>query len=142
MKLPGGCSAARRYHRGKWSMVKMLSLSFCVRNFLPGENPGQPFVHGTEEWQPSSGRRSGTPALGTITCISVPGASPAAEGARGQVGDPATPAQGSSWSTPCPRDSGAVCEASLATETWIRPPCRPCHPPPAGVGQRPTPRTG
>lgn len=34
MKLPEGCSAARRYHRGKWSMVKMLSLSSRVRNLL------------------------------------------------------------------------------------------------------------
>ena len=47
MKLPGGCSAARRYHRGKWSMVKILSLSFRVRNFLPEENGESPFAQGS-----------------------------------------------------------------------------------------------
>lgn len=47
MKLPGGCSAARRYHRGKWSMVKILSLSFRVRNFLPEENGESTFAQGS-----------------------------------------------------------------------------------------------
>lgn len=47
MKLPGGCSAARRYHRGKWSMVKILSLSFRVKNFLPEENGESPFAQGS-----------------------------------------------------------------------------------------------
>ena len=38
--LPGGCSAAWRYHRGKWSRVNMLSSSAGVRNLLQGERPG------------------------------------------------------------------------------------------------------
>lgn len=39
-KLPAGCSAAWRYHRGKWSMVNTLDLSSGVRNSLPGERFG------------------------------------------------------------------------------------------------------
>ena len=38
--LPGGCSAAWRYHRGQWSRVNMLSSSAGVRNLLRGERPG------------------------------------------------------------------------------------------------------
>lgn len=39
-KLPAGCSAAWRYHRGKWSMVNTLASSSGVRNFLQGERFG------------------------------------------------------------------------------------------------------
>lgn len=38
--LPGGCSAAWRYQRGKWSRVNMLSSSAGVRNLLQGKRPG------------------------------------------------------------------------------------------------------
>lgn len=39
-KLPAGCSAAWRYHRGKWSMVNTLASSSGVRNFLQRERFG------------------------------------------------------------------------------------------------------
>lgn len=39
-KLPAGCSAAWRYHRGKWSMLNTLALSSALRNFLQGERSG------------------------------------------------------------------------------------------------------
>lgn len=49
-------------------MVKILSLSFCVKNFLPGENPGQPFY---KVWRGSS------PPRGNAVGLLGLGASPA-----------------------------------------------------------------
>lgn len=51
-KLPAGCSAAWRYHRGKWSMVNTLALSSGVRNFLQGERFGSS-LHTWEHVYPS-----------------------------------------------------------------------------------------
>lgn len=68
--LPGGCSAAWRYHRGKWSRVNMLASSAGVRNCLQGESSSTSprsrrsffplFVHTMSSWL---GPGSGSPLL-------------------------------------------------------------------------------
>lgn len=82
-------------------MVKILSLSFRVRNFLPGENPGQPLY--TVGRSSSPPRGNAMVPLGLGTSPASPGASSAVEGARGSPGDGNTPAPGFLWSTPRPR---------------------------------------
>lgn len=116
-------------------MVKILSLSFPVRNFLPGENPGQPFVRGAEARQPSSGQHSGTPGLGTPPASHHLGLLLRRREPGGPRVTQPRHRQAPSRRTPRP---GAGCEASLATGTRL--PSRPA--PRAGCGSAADPRDG
>lgn len=106
-------------------MVKMLSLSFRVRNFLPRQNPGQPFVRGAEEQQPSPGLGT-SPAshhLGLLLPRREPGDPRVTQTQKDLRGAPLAPGT----------LGGGVCEDSFVAET--RTPPGPSGPTASRAGQ-------